>query len=267
MNNDLHITLVQTRLSWEDTDANLKWLSEKIDGIYQPSDVIILPEMFTTGFSMNTSLAESHAGRAVEWMATMAARSNAVITGSLMFKSDGRYFNRLIWMQPDGHYESYDKRHLFSIAGENQYFSAGSRRLVVIYKGWRICPMICYDLRFPVWSRNICSNGVYDYDLLIYVANWPEKRSLAWKSLLPARAIENQAYVAAVNRIGIDGNQIGYSGDSGVYNYQGEKLSRTERFGDKTETISLAADDLKKFRESFPVLTDADRFNLSLTER
>lgn len=264
MKPELNITLVQTKLFWEDISANLNWLGDKLSNIHQQTDLIILPEMFTTGFSMNTSLAEKSGSEALKWMAEMAAKYNAVLTGSVMFRSGSHCNNRLIWMQPDGHYESYDKRHLFSMAGENQHYHPGKHRLVVVYKGWKICPLICYDLRFPIWSGNNYHNGSYDYDLLVYVANWPEKRSLAWKSLLPARAIENQAYLAAVNRIGFDGNENSYSGDSGVFNYLGEKLSRTERFGDKTETVSISAEALKTYREHFPSLHDADKFSMHI---
>jgi len=261
---NLYVSLVQTRLFWEDPQANLEWLAEKLAQLHGNSDIIILPEMFNTGFSMNTSKADTKDGKSLQWMADMAAKHNAVITGSLMFREGNNCFNRLVWMQPDGFFECYDKRHLFSMAGEHLHYTAGQHRLIVVYKGWKICPLICFDLRFPIWSRNALNNSSCDYDLLIYVANWPEKRSFAWKSLLPARAIENQAYLAAVNRIGMDGNEINYAGDSGIFNFQGEKISLTERFGDKVETIALSAKALKDFREAFPVAASADNFQILL---
>lgn len=260
---NLKISIVQTRLFWEDCDRNLDLLTDRIDHIHGTTDIIVLPEMFTTGFSMNTGkLAEEMNGKAMQWMHEMAVRRNAVITGSLMMRENDRYFNRLIWMLPDGSCEYYSKRHLFRMGDEHNHYTGGTRRLIVHYKGWKFCPLVCYDLRFPVWSRNRLVNGEADFDCLIYVANWPEKRSHAWKSLLVARAIENQAYVVAVNRVGTDGNHVNYSGDSAVIDFKGERLSRTERFGDKSETVEISPDDLKRYRESFPVLLDSDTFEL-----
>ena len=261
----LRITIVQTKLFWHDRDKNLEWFRSKIDSHHGQTDIYVLPEMFSTGFSMRVDgNAETMDGEAVYWMSGLAAEKNAVVTGSLMMKEKGKLYNRLIWMFPDGRYEYYDKRHLFRMAGENDHYSNGNSRIIINYKGWKICPLICYDLRFPVWSRNRFKNGKYDYDCLIYVANWPEKRSLAWKTLLHARAIENLAYVVAVNRIGVDGNDVNYSGDSAIIDFKGETLSRMSRFGDRCETIELSMNELVRFRESFPAGMDADSFTLQI---
>ncbi len=255
---DLSVTLVQTVLHWEDKARNIGMFRRLLDGIEGHTDLVVLPEMFNTGFSMNAkALAEDTDGPALRWLSETSADLDCVITGSIIFASGGKYFNRLIWMRPDGTFAHYDKRHLFRMAGEHESFAAGSHRLVVELKGWRFCPLICYDLRFPVWSR---SRG--DYDALIFIANWPEPRSLAWKSLLPARAIENQAYVVGVNRIGTDGNGRTYSGDSGVYDPKGELLTVPRPHEKSIETISLSCGDLADFREKFQVALDADSFKI-----
>lgn len=263
MSVELKVTIVQSRIHWLDVQANLDWYRDRLEQLVGQTDLIVLPEMFNTGFSMDAAaFAETMDGKTIRWMAETSARYHAALVGSLMVKENGSFYNRLIWMQPDGRYQYYDKRHLFRMAGEHQHYSAGSSRLVIQYKGWKICPLVCYDLRFPVWARNRLIQQEYDYDCLIYIANWPDKRSQAWKSLLLARAIENQCYVIGVNRIGADGNQIQYSGDSAVIDYLGEKLSKTERFGDRIETVVLRKDALDDFRKSFPALLDADQFKL-----
>jgi predicted amidohydrolase len=208
--------------------------------------------------------AEEMNGFAMNWMHKMAEKKNAVLVGSMMMKEAGEFYNRLIWMHPDGRYELYDKRHLFRMGNEHEHYTAGNSRIVFQLNEWKICPLICYDLRFPVWSRNRLVNNEFDYDVLIYVANWPERRAHAWKSLLVARAIENQTYVVGVNRIGSDGNNVIYSGDSAVIDFNGEKLSRTERYGDRCETVTISLDELKKFRSDFPASLDADQFNINL---
>mgnify|MGYP000873672848 CR=1 FL=1 len=257
----LSISMVQTRLFWQDRQQNLDWFDSRLELITGQTDIIILPEMFTTGFSMNaSSIAEEMGGPAMQWMAKKAADKNAVIVGSMMMKEAGSFYNRLIWMNPDGRFEYYDKRHLFRMANEHEHYSSGKSRVIFQHKGWKICPLICYDLRFPVWSRNRMVKEDYDYDVLIYVANWPERRAHAWKSLLVARAIENQAYVVGVNRIGTDGNEVIYSGDSALIDYMGERLSRTERFGDRCETVVISKSELDDFRKSFPAAMDADQF-------
>lgn len=261
--NNLHITLIQTSLHWQDVDANLQMLTKKLAEIKQPTDLIILPEMFSTGFSMNAaSLAEEMKNsKALSWMKEAAAKANCVVTGSLMLREERSYFNRLVWMRPDGSFETYDKRHLFSFAGEEKTFTAGTDRLIISLNGWNICPMICYDLRFPVWSRNTLADGDSSaaYDLLLYVANWPERRVQAWKYLLLARAIENQCYTIGLNRVGNDGNDVYHSGDSMVVDALGNLLYHREHDED-IATIELNSEELKKTRRQFRFLKDADNF-------
>lgn len=214
--------------------------------------------MFSTGFTMNTAVAESMNGKSLQWLKEKAKEKNCAITGSLMITENGKNYNRLIWMQPDGNFETYDKRHLFRMANEQNHFTAGDKKLITTLKGWKICPLICYDLRFPVWSRT----KNLDYDVLIYVANWPARRSLAWSTLIPARAVENQSYCIAVNRIGADGYNVDYSGDSVAYNPLGEKLSILQPNENKHETITLSRKFLQDYREKFPAAMDADDFEL-----
>lgn len=214
----INVTLIQSDIIWEDRISNLKKYQEKINQI-ESTDLIILPEMFTTGFSMSPkSISENMNGETIQWMKQNAHKMNSAICGSIIIEEDSKYFNRFIWVNPDGSIHHYDKRHLFSFAGENENYTPGNEKIIIEYKGWKICPLICYDLRFPVWSRNS-----EDYDLLIYVANWPDKRKSAWKSLLTARAIENQCYVIGVNRVGIDGKNLVYSGESQIINMFGVK--------------------------------------------
>ena len=255
---DINVTLVQTPLHWQDAAANRQLLAEKLSRLEAPTDLIVLPEMFTTGFSMAApQLAETMSGPTLSWLAKQAHKLQSVITGSLIIADQGRYFNRLIWMRPDGSYAQYDKRHLFRMAGEHHTYSPGQHRLLVELKGWRICPLVCYDLRFPVWSRN----REPAYDLLLYVANWPEKRSLAWKTLLQARAIENLAYVVGVNRTGEDGKGICYAGDSLVLAPDGH-IRYHQNHKEMIKTIRLERQLLDDFRASFPAHLDADPFQL-----
>lgn len=252
--NQLRITLFQSNLHWEDKDANLAMFEEKLRSAAEDQpDVFILPEMFSTGFSMNAPmLAEKMNGRSVEWMAMQATRYQAIVTGSLIIEEEGHYYNRLIWMQPDGNYRYYDKRHLFGMAREQEHYSAGSQKLIVEWQGWRICPLICYDLRFPVWNRNR-----EDYDIALYVANWPQRRSLHWKSLLLARAIENQAFVMGVNRVGTDGKGLYYSGDSCVIAPNGEYLFQ-QADSECHFSIDLQKEVLEQTRQQLPFLKDRD---------
>jgi predicted amidohydrolase len=259
MSTHLRVTLVQTELAWQDPAANRHRLAAHFRGLVGHTDLVVLPEMFSTGFSMAAAeLAEDMDGPTVDWMREEAAALGCVVAGSLIVRDGGRCYNRLVWARPDGSLEHYDKRHLFRLAGEQEHYAAGSRRLVVALKGWRVCPMVCYDLRFPVWSR---SRG--DYDLLLYVANWPQRRALAWSTLLRARAIENQSYVVGVNRIGKDGNGTIYVGDSVAVDFLGQPLS-SEGGGDRVETAVLDLESLRAYRESFPAHLDADRFELGL---
>jgi predicted amidohydrolase len=258
---DLRVTIVQSELHWEQVDANLEMFSNKLHSV-SDTDLIVLPEMFTTGFSMNsTKLAEPMNGKSMQWMQQVANNKNAVVCGSLIITENNNYYNRFIWMQSDGTYQTYDKKHLFRMANEQHHFTAGTQKTIIKIKGWKICPMICYDLRFPVWSRRV-ENTNEDYDLLLYVANWPEKRNHAWQSLLPARAIENMSYVVGVNRVGADANSLTYSGDSVVLNPIGEKLVACTPNQNEIETVTLKATDCQKFRNKLPFNQDADKFEL-----
>ncbi|HET6256396.1 MAG TPA: nitrilase family protein [Puia sp.] len=320
----LTVTTIQADLQWEDKAANFRRLEEKIDGIIGDTELIILPEMFSTGFSMRPeAFAEQMDGPAVSWMRSIAARRKVILTGSLIIEEDGNYFNRLVWMLPNGQYGCYDKRHRFAYAGEDDHYAAGQRRLVASVKGWKILLLICYDLRFPVWSRqtppehvpasaSISNYGEFapikptaktdtpptplvtgptptpappsppntpakpstrasdnpaspaaapplEYDLILYVANWPERRSHAWKTLLQARAIENQSYVIGVNRVGADGNGITHSGDSMIIDPLGETLYHAGPTED-VFTLTLTKDHLSTIRQRFPFWRDADHF-------
>ena len=309
----LTITTIQTDLFWEDKAANLQRFEDKINAIRENTEVIILPEMFSTGFSMKPeTLAEKMDGPTLGWMKKIAAQKKVILTGSLIVEEGGNYFNRLIWMLPNGQYGFYDKRHRFAYAGEDDHYTAGKKRLIASVKGWKVNLLVCYDLRFPVWSRQgpafagsrIQGKNIRDpqtsdnepsaappvaplagpppnnpseirsdpsqdsgkitapeYDLLIYVANWPERRSHAWKTLLQARAIENQSYVVGVNRVGEDGNKIAHSGDSMIIDPLGEVLYH----GIKEEavyTYTLRKDKLEDVRSRFPFWRDADHFSV-----
>ncbi len=252
---ELNISIIQSDLVWEDIDANLENFTEKISSIH--SDIIILPEMFSTGFSMNAvKFAEDENGKALSWMKEKAKSANSVITGSVMTKENGNYYNRLYWVEPSGKIEFYDKRHLFGLGEEDKVYSAGKKRLIVEYNGWKICPMICYDLRFPVWCRN-----KNEFDVQIFVANWPEKRSAHWKALLQARAIENQVFVVGVNRVGTDANGYSHSGDSTLIDPIGEIIFQ-ESNKEIVFTYTLSKFDLKVKRKQYPFLQDGDDFKL-----
>jgi omega-amidase len=253
----LSITLIQTDLVWEDVQANLANFDRLLSTINQSTDIILLPEMFTTGFSMNVEkLAESMDGKTMQWLARKASTLKAMVIGSFIVKEKNQYFNRLVLMRPNCSFEYYDKRHLFGMAGEDKVFSAGKERLVIDYKGWKICPMVCYDLRFPVWSRNKS-----DYDLLLYVANWPAPRVAHWQTLLKARAIENQAFTVGLNRIGTDDNGLYYSGNSAVIMPDG--MTVFEKAHEETvKTIKLSKKYLGKIRANLPFLQDADEFSI-----
>lgn len=255
----LKITTFQAYLFWENIDKNLQNLALRLSAIREKTDLIILPEMFNTSFTMNAEqLAEDMGGKTMEWMKKQAEKFDCVVTGSLAIKENGRYYNRLIWMRPDGTYEKYDKRHLFGLGKEDQVYTAGTEKLFVELNGWKICPVICYDLRFPVWLRNNAS----DYDLLIVVANWPDKRVLHWKTLITARAIENQSFVIGVNRVGHDGNEIYHSGDSMCINPNGNTVYYKPNDED-LYTFSISLDEVTAVRRALPFLKDADLFKLS----
>ena len=269
---NLTITSIQTYLHWEEKKGNLLMLEEKINSIKDKTEIIVLPEMFSTGFSMKPEqLAETMEGKTVQWMKRITAEKKIILTGSLIIEENGKYYNRLIWMQPDGQYGYYDKRHLFAYAGEHNHYTAGTKRLIASVKGWKINLLVCYDLRFPVWARQTSlsnslskgegGKGTLDYDILIYVANWPERRIIAWKTLLRARAIENQCYVVGVNRIGDDGNNIHYSGESMIADPMGEILYHKKEEED-IFTLTLDKNHLNSIREKFPFWKDADKFQI-----
>jgi len=258
---DFTLSLVQTDLHWHNAAANREALGQVLaDALAGPglTDLIILPEMFTTGFSMDTSQAEPADGPTLAWLREQAAYYDAAVAGSVMLTEGGRYYNRLLWVRPDGSYSSYDKRHLFRMSGEHEVFTPGTERLVEVWRGWRIRPLVCYDLRFPVWSSN---SGPEPYDLLLYVASWPHARVNAWKLLLQARAIENLAYVAGVNRIGLDGKELEYSGFSMLLDPRGEYLAQAGSLP-TVLTRRLMRNPLRELREQLPVLLDADEFEL-----
>jgi predicted amidohydrolase len=253
---NLKITIIQPDIVWENIQANLdKYLAiiDKIDS----TDLIILPEMFTTGFSMKPEiLKEKMDGNSVQWMKKMAKEKDASVVGSLIIEENGKIFNRSIWVFPDGKTEFYDKRHLFAMGQEHLHYSQGKEKLVVEYKGWRFCPLICYDLRFPVWSRN-----AENYDVLIYMANWPSPRHHHWKALLVARAVENQSYCIGVNRTGIDGSGLKYLGDSCLIFPNGDVEFMGEN--ELAQTFEISYTDLHDYRKKFPFLADRDKFQIN----
>ncbi len=258
---NLKITLIQSDIFWEDTDRNLEAFDKKLSEVKGLTDIIILPEMFSTGFLVNVEkCAETESGKTMQWLRQKAKEYNCVVTGGVLIKENGQYFNRLIWMQPDGTYQKYDKRHLFRFTGENKVFTKGQNSLITELKGWKIKPLICYDLRFPVWSKNKFTDGNYEYDCLIYAANWPEQRDVIWESLLTARAIENQSYVIGVNRVGADGKGNKYSGRSKVVAMDGETLYKAPLNQECIETVALSYSGLKEYRDRFTVGQDWDKF-------
>lgn len=266
---DLSISLIQTFLHWEQKEKNLTQLEERIATLRGTTHVVVLPEMFSTGFSMKPELlAETMDGPSLQWMKETARQNKVVLTGSLIIEEDGHYYNRLLWVLPNGQYGYYDKRHLFAFAGEDQHYTAGLKRLIASVNGWKINLQVCYDLRFPVWARNKVEvkdeeELVPEYDLLIYVANWPQRRSLAWKTLLQARAIENQCYVVGVNRVGEDGNGINHSGDSRVIDPLGEVLYEKSDEED-VFTVTLQKETLEEVRRKFPFWRDGDDFEITI---
>ncbi len=253
---ELSVALVQAELIWENPEANRNYFSKLIKNIDATTDLIVLPEMFTTGFTMNPDkVFETMDGPTIKWMQDMAAQKQAAITGSIVIKDNDKFFNRLLFVHPSGAVDYYDKRHTFTLAGEHKVYAAGTEKKIVNYKGWTICTQICYDLRFPVWSRN-----VEDYDVLLYVANWPKQRIMAWDTLLKARAIENMCYCLGVNRVGSDQNNIQYSGHSAAYDVLGEQLV----FSTASEVLytTLNKSEIKNNRERFQFLADRDTFTL-----
>jgi omega-amidase len=265
---DLKISLIQSDLHWEDVEANLAMFEEKIWQIGNSTDVIILPEMFTTGFTMAASKHAEHMNmRTFKWMKQMADQTGALILGSYIVTVHERYYNRLLWMEPGGNFKTYDKRHLFRMSNEHKTYSPGESLLISTWKGWRICPMVCYDLRFPVWSRNKwdINTKKLSYDVMVYVANWPTTRIDQWDTLLKARAIENLSYVAGVNRIGQDENGVEYNGHSSIISPKGELIYTNEGM-ETTRTLELSANSLQAFRDRFPAFMDADEFTIEFEQ-
>jgi predicted amidohydrolase len=260
---NLKIALFQTDLYWQDREANLSMLEEKIWSMEKPVDLIVLPEMFPTGFSMNTrEMAEPMNFTTTKWMKQMAAQTRSVITGSVIIQDTGKSFNRLLWVTPEGKVSHYDKRHLFRMAREDDHYDMGKENIIVDLKGWKILPQVCYDLRFPVWTRNKTNaDGDNLYDMVFYVASWPASRIAAWDILLKARAVENLSYAIGVNRIGQDGNGVDYNGHSGAYDFKGDTLAFSK---DKEDILVLELDQEKllAYRSKFPAWMDADSFEI-----
>lgn len=258
MEDQLKIAIIQSDLVWEKPKKNRKKFSEKIVSIVNPVDVIVLPEMFTTGFTMDAeSVAETMDGKTVGWMLKMALKTGAAIVGSIIIVEDEKYYNRLLFVEPSGAIKTYDKKHTFTLAGEDKVYSAGSKKVIIDYKGWKICTLVCYDLRFPVWARN-----TENYDALIYVANWPKPRILAWDTLLKARSIENMCYTIGVNRVGIDEAQNEYSGNSAVYDVLGNAVTIIRPNKEHIEIAVLDRSHIDFYRNKLKFLDDRDDFIL-----
>jgi predicted amidohydrolase len=254
----LNIAIIQSDIIWESSTKNLDNYTKKIDSINTHIDLIILPEMFATGFTMNVETQkQSMSGEIVSWMKHIATSRKTAIYGSVIITENNKIYNRALFIFPDGETDFYDKKHLFTLAGEHNFFNKGLCRKIIEYKGWRIMPLICYDLRFPVWSRNNLN-----YDLLIYIASWPEKRKYAWQTLLKARAIENMCYVIGTNRVGTDGNNFTYSGNSVVINSMGKHMAESEEYKNCTFTVTINKKELIKNRTMFSFLNDKDNFEI-----
>ncbi len=258
MSDVLNIALIQTELIWENPEQNRAHISKKIEAIVDPVDVIVLPEMFTSGFTMQPqNVAETMHGETISWMKTVAAKKQAAITGSLVITENNNYYNRMVFVHPNGKTEHYDKRHTFTLAGEDKVYTPGDKKIMIDYKGWKICPLVCYDLRFPVWSRNS-----ENYDVLIYVASWPAIRMVAWDTLLKARAIENMSYCVGVNRVGKDANNHEYSGHSAVYDVLGNRIDTIPFDIEAVELVTLKKQDIEMNRSKFNFLADQDQFSI-----
>ena len=259
MQKQLHIAIIQADLTWEDAASNRDNFKQKIEAIFDDVDVIILPEMFTTGFTMNAKTkAETMQGDTVVWMQNLAKKKNAALIGSLIIVENGNYYNRLLFVEPSGSITSYNKRHAFTLVGEHKTYTSGTDKIIIDYKGWKICPLICYDLRFPVWARN-----TEDYDVLVYVANWPKPRISAWDALLKARAIENMSYCVGVNRVGVDGVNSHYCGHSAAYNVLGEQLTTFEPNKEGTQIVTLEKKHIEAYRNKLKFLNDRDVFTIN----
>ncbi|MDG5490430.1 amidohydrolase [Psychroserpens sp. SPM9] len=258
MQNQLSVALIQSNLVWENPEQNRINFSQKINAISKPVDLIILPEMFTSGFTMHAAqVSEAMTGTTVSWMRDLAQQNQVAITGSLVIADQNAFYNRLLFVMPDGDVQYYDKKHTFTLAGEDRVYKAGKKPLIVDYRGWKLKPLVCYDLRFPVWARN-----TEDYDALIYVANWPKVRISAWDALLKARAIENMSYCIGVNRVGLDGNNYEYSGHSAAYDVLGERIDYMLPNKEAIDVVTLYKNHISKYREKLGFLKDRDTFSL-----
>lgn len=255
----LRLSLIQTDIAWEDKEKNLQHVNLKLDELQGQTDLVILPEMFSTGFTMNSrDLAEPITGNTITTLQKLSQKYDVALTGSYIASDNQHYFNRGFFISPENDPYFYDKRHLFRMGDEPEFFTAGQERTVIPYRGWNICLLVCYDLRFPVWSRNINN----EYDLLLYVANWPEARRDVWDCLLRARAIENMSYVVGTNRIGTDGNNLKYNGGSVVISPRGELLAASTNNKEHVINVTLSLSGLSAFRKKFPVWKDSDNFNI-----
>ena len=258
MSNSLVVAGIQANLFWENPKKNIAFFEEKILALDDTVDLVVLPEMFTSGFTMNPiSVAETINGNTISWMKSIAKKKNVAITGSIVIEEENQYYNRLVFVKPNGNFFTYDKKHTFTLAGENKAYKAGEKKIIVEYKGWKICPLICYDLRFPVWARNI-----ENYDLLIYMANWPVARIKAWDTLLKARAIENMSYTIGVNRIGLDDNNYEYSGNSLIIDYLGQVIANAKDNKEEIIVAELLKTKQEKVRKKLGFLNDKDTFTL-----
>ncbi|MDB2462739.1 amidohydrolase [Algibacter sp.] len=259
MQKDLKIALIQTDLVWENPEQNRVNFTKKIENISEDVDIIVLPEMFTSGFTMNASaVAETMDGKTVSWLKDLASQVNAAIVGSMVISDNNNFHNRLLFVEPSGSVTHYDKRHSFTLVGEEKIYTSGTEKVILDYKGWKICPLICYDLRFPVWARN-----TEDYDVLLYVANWPKPRVSAWDTLLKARAIENMCYCIGVNRVGIDGVNCVYSGHSAIYNVLGEQILMFPPNSEDTKIVTLEKRHVEAYRNKLKFLNDKDDFRIT----
>jgi omega-amidase len=258
MQDTLKIAFIQSDIVWENPKQNRDNFKEKIEAITTSVDMILLPEMFTTGFTMNAKeYAETMHDKSVTWMQKIAANKNAVLVGSLIIKENNKFYNRLLFVYPDGNINTYDKRHTFTLSGESDIYTAGNSKVIIDYKGWKICPLICYDLRFPVWSRN-----AENFDVLIYVANWPKPRIRAWDTLLKARAIENMSYCVGVNRVGVDKLDHEYCGHSATYDILGSNITPIRPNKEHTEIVTLERNHINFYRNKLKFLEDKDAFSL-----
>ncbi|ULC60037.1 amidohydrolase [Flaviramulus sp. BrNp1-15] len=255
----LKIAMIQSNLVWENPEQNRINFTKKIESISEEVDIIVLPEMFTSGFTMNASkVAETMEGETITWMQHLSSKKNAAIVGSIVIKDNNNFYNRLLFITPKGDITFYDKRHTFTLAGEDKVYSAGTKKRIIDYKGWKICPLICYDLRFPVWARN-----TEDYDVLMYVANWPKPRISAWDTLLKARAIENMCYCVGVNRVGVDGVNSEYSGHSAVYNVLGNEIICFKPNNEDIQIVTLEKRHIEAYRNKLKFLNDRDAFTIN----